>query len=203
MTTQDLSGDKEVQLFVRKTLLRALLGIGILLVLGAILFFYFDDEIKTFTHWTVNRFGFAGMALIVFVADSLITPFPPDIILVIIAKSELANNWLVYVGILGSLSVVGGNLGAFLGRKLGNTRWAKGLVTLLSRGDEKMISRLGFWAVVLGAATPLPFSITTWTAGFIGMKKRLVFFACLVRIPRYYIYYVLIAYSDYLGQLLG
>jgi hypothetical protein len=54
---------------------------------------------------------------------------------------------------------------------------------------------------VLGAATPLPYSVSSWTAGALGVRRSTVLSASvLFRIPRFILYYLLIAStSDLFG----
>ncbi len=203
MNTKDVSNDQEVNLYLRNAVFKSLAAILGLVIIGAVIFYLFDDQVQSLTQWTSDQFGFWGMAAIVFAADTFIVPFPPDLILVIIAKSDLHQNWMFYVGVLGGVSVIGGNIGGFFGRKLRSFAWAKRFFGQIKEENKRLVHKLGFWSVVIGAATPLPFSVTCWTAGFLGMKKRLIFLACLVRIPRYYVYYLLIRYSDFLGTSLN
>lgn len=146
------------------------------------------------TNWLAGRIGFAGLCLILFVTDTLVTPFSPDIMLVVIAKSDLAERLLPYVLILGMVSVSAGMLGWCIGRWLGHFRFVQHLFGQFNDEQAAFIRKYGFWAIVLGATTPLPYSVTCWTAGIMGVRWSTVFAASvLFRIPRVIIYYLLIA----------
>lgn len=179
---------------VRENLLKALAGILLIVVMMSVLGFWLEEEMIIGTNWVVDRIGFAGLCLILFVTDTLVTPFPPDILLVVIAKSDLAERWLTYVLILGLVSVGAGMLGWCFGRWLGHVKFIQHLFGHLNDEQRNFIRKYGFWAIVLGAATPLPYSVTCWTAGTMGVRCSTVFTASvLFRIPRMIIYYLLIS----------
>jgi len=179
---------------VRENLLKALAGILLVVVMMSVLGFWLEEEMIIGTNWVVDRIGFAGLCLILFVTDTLVTPFPPDILLVVIAKSDLAERWLTYVLILGLVSVGAGMLGWCFGRWLGHVKFIQRLFGHLNDEQRTFIRKYGFWAIVLGAATPLPYSVTCWTAGAMGVRLSTVFTASvLFRIPRMIIYYLLIS----------
>ena len=50
----------------------------------------------------------------------------------------------------------------------------------------------GVWAIVLAALTPLPWSVTSWTAGALHMPWRHYLLGSLARAPRIILYYVFI-----------
>ncbi|TVQ68750.1 MAG: hypothetical protein EA373_10125, partial [Oceanospirillales bacterium] len=68
---------------IQKNLIKALLGLVIFIVLMVVLGILFEEEMAQATGWVVDRIGFWGLAGILLVTDTLVTPFPPDILLVI------------------------------------------------------------------------------------------------------------------------
>lgn len=179
---------------IQQNLLKALFGL-VAFVLGmALLGYVFEDELTSATTWVVNRIGFMGMVAILMVTDTLVTPFPPDILLVVIAKSPLSENWQVYVGILGMVSVLAGMTGYSIGRWLGHFQWSQRLFGEFKDDHREFIRKYGFWAVVIGSITPLPYSVTCWSAGVLGIRWTMVLAASvLFRIPRFYLYYWLLS----------
>lgn len=179
---------------IQKNLLRALYGLIALMLLMALLGFLYEEELIIATSWVVDRIGFPGLMTILMITDTLVTPFPPDILLVVIAKSPLAENWPLYVGVLGMVSVVAGLAGYSIGRWLGHFQWAQRLFGDFKDDHRDFIRKYGFWAVVLGSVTPLPYSVTCWTAGVLGIRWTTVLAAsALFRIPRFYVYYWLLS----------
>jgi membrane protein YqaA with SNARE-associated domain len=132
--------------------------------------------------------------------DTLVTLFPPDILLVVIANSDLAEHWLIYLLVLGLASVVAGMLGWCLGRWLRHLKFFQRLFGQFNEEQRTFIAKYGFWAIVLGAATPLPYSVSSWTAGALGVHWSTVLAASILfRIP-FIIYYLVIAST---GTLFG
>ncbi|MCU0931493.1 MAG: VTT domain-containing protein [Serpentinimonas sp.] len=178
---------------IRRNLINALVGLVVFVVLMGVLGYLFEPELVKVTTWIVERIGFAGMAVILAITDSLVTPFPPDILLVIIANSPLAANWPMYVGLLGVVSVCAGMTGYSIGRWLGHFAWTQRLFGHFKTDHHDFIRKYGFWAVVVGAVTPLPYSVTCWTSGVLGVRWTTVLAASvLFRIPRFYLFYWLL-----------
>jgi membrane protein YqaA with SNARE-associated domain len=174
--------------------MKALTSILLVIIVIAALGLWFEEELVLAAGWLVDRIGFAGMCLILFITDTLVTPVSPDILLLMIAKSELARQWPRYVLILGMVSVGAGMLGWFVGRWLGHFKFSRRLFDRFNDEQRGFIRKYGFWAIVLGAATPLPYSVTCWTAGAVGIRWPTVLAASLLfRIPRIILYYQLIA----------
>jgi len=179
---------------VQKNLINALLGLVVLLLLMAALGYWYEEQLKVVTTWVVERIGFVGLMSILMVTDTLVTPFPPDILLVVVANSPLAENWPFYVGVLGMVSVLAGMTGYSIGRWLGHFRWAQRLFGDFKDDHRNFIQKYAFWAVALGAVTPLPYSVTCWAAGVLGVRWATVLAASvLFRIPRFYLYYWLLS----------
>ncbi|MGR8979879.1 MAG: YqaA family protein [Gammaproteobacteria bacterium] len=186
---------------VRQNLLKTLAGILLIVIAMAEIGFWFEKELTFGTNWVVDRIGFVGLCLIMLVTDTLVTPFPPDILLLVIAKSELAERWLPYVLILGMVSICAGMLGWGIGRRLGHLGTVQKLFGQFDDRQRDFIRKYGFWGIVLGATTPLPYSVTCWTAGIVGLRWTTVLTASLLfRIPRIILYYQLISIT---GNLFG
>lgn len=186
---------------IRKNLVKGLAGLIVFVTAMAAVGLVFEAELVTATNGVVERIGFAGLCAILFVNDLLVTPLPGDLLLVVIAKSELAENWVFYVFVLGLVSVAAGLFGWGIGRWLGVLPFVRRHVGKFKEANGEFIRRYGFWAVALGAATPLPFSLTCWSAGMLGVRWTTVLSASLLfRVPRFLIYYVLMVSA---GRLLA
>jgi membrane protein YqaA with SNARE-associated domain len=186
---------------VQQHLLKALLFLAAFLLVVAYLGIHFEEELMLGATLVVERIGFAGLAGILLVTDTLVTPFPPDLLLLVIANSPLAEHWWFYVSLLGLVSVAAGMLGWGIGRWLGHLQPVQRLFGGVQEHHREFIRRYGFWAVVLGAITPLPYSVTCWTAGMLGLRGLTVLLASLCfRAPRFLLYYWLLTSA---GSLFG
>ena len=179
---------------IQKNLIKALIGLIFFVILMGALGYWFEPQLVLITTWIVDQVGFVGMAMLLWVTDSLVTPFPPDILLIIIANSPLAEDWLFYVTILGVISVGAGMTGYGIGRWLRHFLWVQKLFSQLNQEHQDFIQKYGFWAIVIGAITPLPYSLTCWTAGALGLRWTIVLTASILfRIPRFIVIYWLLA----------
>ena len=170
--------------------------LGLLVFSLIVLNSYLHEPLEKFTYGLASIFGFWGLCLLLLVSDSLISPLPPDLILLVIAKSSLREHWPTYVLILSIASVIGGHVGYWCGRLIFKTKWMPHWIKEKIKGQKRSISEYGGWAVVLGALTPLPYSITCWAAGLFHLKYRTFFWASLTRFFRIFIYYLIIHYSS-------
>jgi membrane protein YqaA with SNARE-associated domain len=178
---------------VGENLIKAIIALVIFALTVTALGYLFEEELTVGTNWVVNRIGFLGLCFILLATDTLVTPFPPDILLLVIAKSSLAEHWPIYVLILGAISSFAGILGWSIGRWLRHLEFVKRTLNELKEDQREFIRRYGFWAVVIGSITPLPFSVTCWTAGIMELRWITVLTAAVLsRIPRFFLYYCLI-----------
>ncbi|MBS3963513.1 MAG: VTT domain-containing protein [Methylomonas sp.] len=179
---------------LKENLVKTLIGLLLLMVLMAALGYGFEDPMYQATHWVIERIGFVGLCLIMFVTDTLITPFSPDILLVMVAHSDLAAYWQFYVPILGLVSVMAGLAGWCIGRWLANFDRVRSLIDSLADEQRRFLQDYGFWAIALAAVTPLPYSLVCWAAGAMPIRWTTVLTASLLfRIPRMIIFYLVIA----------
>ena len=195
-------GDARLLAYVRANLIKAGLALLVLVFAVGLAGILYERELLSVTGWIRDTLGLFGLALILFLSDSLITPIPPDFVLIVIAKSELHENWGIVIPALGALSTVAGNVAWFLGRKFGDTRFGQRLLGQIRQQNRELVARYGKWAVALGALTPIPYSLTCLTAGALKMPWRAFLSVSWLRIPRYVGYYVAFAYSASIARWL-
>ena len=185
---------------IRENLVKAVGALLLFTVLLGVLGYFLEDELVRATNWVVTQIGFPGLCLLLLLTDGLVTPFPPDAILLVIAKSRLAEHWLGYVLVLGSISAAAGCLGWCIGRWLGHIPWVAARLAPFKALHGDFIRKYGFWAIVIGAITPLPYSLTCWGAGVVGLRFMTVFTAsALFRVPRFILFYWVIVNMGHLG----
>ena len=179
---------------IQQNLIKALIALLAFIAIMGILGYVFEEELIAITTWVVERVGFAGLAAILMVTDTLVTPFPPDILLVVIAKSRLSEDWPLYISVLGLVSVIAGMTGYSIGRWLGHFQWSQRLFGEFRDDHRDFLRKYGFWGIALGSITPLPYSVTCWTAGVLSLRWTTVLAASLLfRIPRFFLYYWLLS----------
>jgi membrane protein YqaA with SNARE-associated domain len=157
----------------------------------------FQAELLGATAWVFDTIGFVGLAGLILLADGFASVIPPDLVLIAIAKSTLSetHRWM-FVGILSLVSIAAGNLGYFIAAKLRHSSAPDRLFGRARVKSEKLVRRFGRWAIAVGALTPVPFSITCWAGGLLGMPWRVLAPMTLLRIPRFFVYYAAIDSVD-------
>lgn len=188
--------DAELRAYALRSAYKGLAGLLVLLVAVGLAGVYLESELLGATRWAHATLGVPGLLAIIAAADALTAPIPPDLVLVVVANSPLAERWPTIIGVIGVVSVVAGSGGWLLGRWLGETRVPNILFGRFRRRNQALVTRYGAWAIGLAALTPIPFSVTCWFAGMFNMRYRPFAAVSLLRIPRFYSYYILIAHSE-------
>lgn len=186
--------------YMRRNFARA--AIAILAVVGvmAVGATWFEKELLVATENIYGVVGAGGLLAITFVNDAFISPLPPEAILVVVAKTALRHDWQLVVSLMGLLSAASGNVAWWIGRTLGD-RFLPTLIENVRQDHGRLIRRYGSWTVALAAMTPLPFSVTCIAAGALQMKYQKFWWLTLLRVPRFLLFYLTIAYSDRLMAL--
>ena len=199
---QGVPDETELQTYVRRSLVKALLFLVALVVGLGVAGLLYESELLAATTWVFDTIGLFGLMLILFLSDAVITPIPPDLVLVVLSNSWVHQQWWIAISLIGMLSSLAGNVAWLLSTRVGDTRWATLLFGRFRRTNRRLVAHYGRWAVALGALTPIPFSITCWTAGVLHLPWHEFGPVTLLRIPRYVGYYAAIAYADELARLL-
>ena len=192
----------ELKKLFRTHLIRGAILLLVLAVLVVGIAFIWDEQLQTFGRWLNDNYGIYGLMAVVFVADLIISPIPPDFALFLIGKSPQHENWLVLVPFLGLISTIAGVFGWLVGKRLKKLAFFQRLINYFGQEYLGVARRFGFWLVVIGALTPLPFSMTCWMAGIFNLPFSTFIIASSFRIPRFVLYYWAIFYSGFLGSFL-
>jgi len=117
-----------------------------------------------------NRFAAGWLVFISFI-EAIFFPVPPEVMLVPMTLAQ-PKSWMRYAG----LSLLGSTAGAFIGYALG--KFAIQLIEphLISWGMGNAFNTAraaliehGFWIMLVGGFTPIPFKLFTIAAGTVGM----------------------------------
>jgi len=195
------SDEAELRTYVRRSLVKAVLALVALVAAVGVAGLLYEAELLVATTWVLDTVGLFGLMLILFLSDAVITPIPPDLVLVVLSNSWVHQHWWIAICLIGLLSSFAGNVAWLLSTRVGGTRWVTLLFGRFRRTNRRLVARYGKWAVALGALTPIPFSVTCWTAGLLHMPWRDFGPITLLRVPRFVGYYVAIAYADDFARL--
>jgi membrane protein YqaA with SNARE-associated domain len=171
------------------------MGAGLLVLMGALAIpvMNYKDQLEEICHYFVEHFGGLGVAMGFLVPDMVPIPFTQDIFTGMAVIGGMGFLEAVCWATAGSL--IGGSIGFFIGRSLGNTprfqRFVKG------RGSRaySLVQERGSIAVIIGAVTPIPYSVVCWSCGALDFPYSRLMWISLLRAPRIAFYLALIVYG--------
>lgn len=171
----------------RLLLITFLFATGILVVYG-LLMLLFGPQLMLAGVWFKDHLGYWGVALYTFLVDMLIVPTTVDVLFPFMIDWQPVR----FLTVMSLASVLGGFCGYLIARTLNHFKLVFRVTESYRIRGEALIMKYGAWGVVIAGLTPIPFSTVCWTAGLLRVPMLKVFLACLSRIPRMVIYYLLI-----------
>jgi membrane protein YqaA with SNARE-associated domain len=180
----------------KKLILKAelLIVIGIFFSITAS-FIFFREEMQWFAEWMVEQFGIFGLFILTLIMDTIIQPISPDMLTMGYSMADLNVLTVSLVG--GIASVIAG----FLGYTIGYFLEGKGIDKFIGRERYQKAHLLfvkhGFWAILIGSISPIPFSAICWSAGVFKMPwKFFCISVIMTRLPRFFL-------AGYIGTLVS
>lgn len=174
--------------------------LSIFLVVGIVfgLAFFFRNELLSYSTIFIQMFGYLGLFFGMVLSDSLPAFIPPDAFIMLAVSGGMNPGLTITSLSLGS--ILGGSLAYLIGLKL-IPRFHLGRKMVLHYEDKLLpyLRKYGFWAVVLSALTPIPYSWMAYTVGTFKMPFHLFLLGSLFRIFRMSIYF----FAMYLGWISG
>jgi len=156
-------------------------------------FFLFKTEIRYFIKEIVTQFGLLGLFGITLVMDTIIQPISPDLLTLGYSMSDLNTLTVSFIGGIASI------LAGLIGYGIGHLLEEEGLDKYIGKKRYKKIHKLfvkhGFWAIMIGALSPVPFSAICWSAGAFKMPWKFFCISIIItRLPRFLL-------AGYIGTL--
>lgn len=174
--------------FVRKSLTKSLLPIGLIIMALLVVHHYLVDFNQLFE--TIVKTYSPGIILAVFFAsESLLGLVPPEIFIAWAGKS---SHPMLYLSLLALLSYTGGIISFFIGKSIAKLPSVYNYLEVKMEKHIKMIRKWGGFLIVVGALLPIPFAITSVAAGLIHYKFRNYLLFGLLRFVRFYLYALVI-----------
>jgi len=92
-------------------------------------------------------------------------------------------------------SLLGGSIAYFLGRTLSNTNWLASFMEKRGKEVVELREKFGDGALVIGAISPVPYSIVCWASGMVKMPFSHFFMISQLRWLRVVAYLLLIRFG--------
>ncbi len=132
------------------------------------------DILSQLSHW-IEGFAHSDWVIVVLAAvsfsESIVSPFPPDPILIAAAVFNPAMA-LVFAGVVTGTSVLGALVGHWLGKRFGRPVLNRFFSPSKVARVEALFQKYGVWAIVFAAVTPVPYKVFAVTAGAMDMSLR-------------------------------
>lgn len=193
-----LPSSEAVEHVVDRALIRkAVVGLLAILAVAAVTGAVFEAPLKAAGSAFIDAFGLLGLFGSVLFTDASPLPLTNEP-LVFLARGAGLDVWTIFwVVSAGSVTAgtVGYTAGAALSRVVPLERW---LVTKQPALIETM-RRYGAEGVAIAALLPIPFALSTWSAGMLGVSYPKVLLASLLRVPKTAFYVLLIVGALGLG----
>lgn len=181
---------------IQRNLKRAAYCTALIFALALTVGLFFETQIALFSERLLHRVSVPTLGFLIAINDLIVSPVPPDVLLLVISKTENASSQVPFVAFLGLCSSLGGLTAWFLARRFGNPIWLGKTFQNTISTHHQSVNKYGKLAVALGALTPLPFSVVCWISGFVKMDFKDFFPMALLRVPRFILYYLILTSSS-------
>lgn len=171
-------------------LVQLALGIGAFVGLVSAAAYFARPELESLGRAFVQRFGVAGMFLGTFLADAFSFPIPPQFYM-LTAVSAGGSQLAAMVAICAA-SMSAGYVGYRLAGRLARVRLFARRIAASRAKVDRLVERYGYWAIVVGSITPIPFSVLCYLSGLYRIPARYLGLLIVTRIPRLLVFYALI-----------
>jgi membrane protein YqaA with SNARE-associated domain len=171
-------------------LLHLALGIGAFVALVSVAAYFARAELESFGRAFVQHFGIAGMFLGTFLADAFSFPIPPQFYMLTAISSGQPQ--LAAMVAICAASMSAGYVGYRLAGRLARVRLFARRIEASRATVDRLIKRHGYWAIVVGSITPVPFSVLCYLSGLYRIPAKYLGVLILTRVPRLLVFYMLI-----------
>ena len=197
-----MSGEPEPDapqlLLDRPLITRAVVGVVLITVLAGIVGVAFKAPLQTAGAVFLDLFGLPGLFAAVVFTDGV--PFPlTNEPLIFLARGAGVGAWVIF-WVVSAGSVTAGAVGYWGGRLLGRSL---GLEAWLERRQPALVHTMreyGAEGVAIAAVLPIPFQLSTWSAGTLRVPFGRVMLASLLRLLKTGFYVLVIVGGLSLGD---
>jgi membrane protein YqaA with SNARE-associated domain len=169
-----------------------MLGLVALVLIVAALSWALRDPLTQMSAWFVEELGLWGLFGGILFTDCWIAPplsHEPLLFFAHAGGIPFVKIWAA----ASTASVIAGPLGYGLGTVFGRVRFVQR--RLRGSGVESLMRRRGATVVAAAAITPIPFAMSTWLAGALGLPFGRFLAACFVRVLKVALYLGLIVFG--------
>ncbi|NCT17978.1 MAG: short-chain dehydrogenase [Flavobacteriaceae bacterium CG_4_8_14_3_um_filter_34_10] len=170
--------------FLGSSLLKAI-PLIVLFIGGLLAIHFYVIDVNVLLSKMTETFPAFGILSVFFISESILGLIPPEIF---IAWSSKSATPIFHLSLLALLSYAGGVVSYFIGKAITKIPSVTEYLEVKMAKHIRNTRKWGGFLIIVGALLPIPYSLTTMTAGIINYPlKSLLFFGTL-RLLRFYIY---------------
>jgi len=184
--------------FTRGLLRKTVTSLIVIVAVAALCGYLLGDIVTELGSHLVERFGMWGVMAAVLCIDSSPIPLTNEPIIVLAIAGGVPF-WTV-TSLASVASATAGMTGYSAGALLHRVSRARERLVAWNPQLAAWIRRRGAIAVAIAALLPIPFALSTWTAGVMGVRWKGVALASLLRIPKTFFYSGLLYFGWSVGS---
>jgi len=165
-----------------RLILKTVIGLAALVGISYLCGVVLREPIEFAGQQALDRFGYIGLACGAIFTDSSPLPMTNEPLVMLAVGAGRPGNEVFAV--VSAASVCAGLVGHTAGRTVGNHTALGGWIRRRYPGFERFMVRYGAYGVAVCALLPIPFALSTWSAGMMRVALWKVALASLVRIPK-------------------
>lgn len=170
--------------FLGSSLLKAI-PLIILFVAGLLSIHFFIIDVNVLLNKVTETFPAFGILTVFFISESILGLIPPELF---IAWSSKSATPVFHLSMLAVLSYAGGIVSYYIGKAITKIPSVHEYLEIKMAKNIRNTRKWGGFLIVVGALLPIPYSLTTMTAGIIKYPLNSLLLFGLLRFVRFYIY---------------
>lgn len=170
--------------FLGSSLLKAI-PLIILFVAGLLSIHFFIIDVNVLLNKVTETFPAFGILTVFFISESILGLIPPELF---IAWSSKSATPVFHLSMLAVLSYAGGIVSYYIGKAITKIPSVHEYLEIKIAKNIRNTRKWGGFLIVVGALLPIPYSLTTMTAGIIKYPLNSLLLFGLLRFVRFYIY---------------
>lgn len=139
-----------------------------LVLLGGLCAFLAKAQIESAGEWLLSKYGLFGISIATLITDTSPLPLTSEPIALLGVGAKIPI-WKLIV-VMSATSHLSGPLGYILGKSVSKIEAVQNLLSGRIAPFMNFVRQNGLKAVAMGAILPIPYALTTWTAGALGVS---------------------------------
>ena len=163
----------------KKQGIQLFISLILLVFVGGLCGFLFRHQIERLGTWLIDQMGLWGLVVGTLITDTSPLPLTSEPIAIIGFGAKIPL-WQI-ICTMSITSHLAGPLGYICGRSIRSLAFVQRLLNGKLSPLSEFVKKNGIMAVAMGALLPIPYALTTWIAGALGIGFWYTFLASTLR----------------------